>query len=427
MSKVKIPLPPPLTLTPPSSPETEGPTDSRGVLKDSTDLGHTATAICQAIRAGFLSTTSSTTGQHRQRDRLREQKMKKRCSPSTLLNATPPSLDVFLVQCFDDNDLVRRVSSLGTLQTNHKGCVFKYPNSYRAREASVLIAQPLWPPACRVSGWLELGGGEEHTLQQLNWSAGARTEGPKFKINIVPVRRILRHDRQVEREAWRGGKIKATPGLWNHEGGPSNSTGTQNTARAVVRTSLRHVVKRRMLELCALYGGLPRRPSLHVKLYPFTQPFPYLAAALMNQIRSYDLLFVSLLAQCDAAVGPAFCRFTGHEHNSSATCPQWWTRWLDGFHIVDSALNTSRFKIHGPRFRSYHKFGSQLLSAALVPMRLKRDEYRATPECKAGGTGRSLRKPVNQRHRPERFRHAKIRERPHQESNPVRLGGRRVV
>ncbi|KAJ8880964.1 hypothetical protein PR048_017437 [Dryococelus australis] len=43
----------------------------------------------------------------------------------------------------------------------------------------------------------------------------------------------------------------------------------------------------------------------------------------------------------------------------------------------------------------------------------------------SGGNGRSLRKPTDQRHRPARFLHEKIRERPRRESNPVRLGGRR--
>ncbi|KAJ8871055.1 hypothetical protein PR048_027359 [Dryococelus australis] len=46
---------------------------------------------------------------------------------------------------------------------------------------------------------------------------------------------------------------------------------------------------------------------------------------------------------------------------------------------------------------------------------------------KGRGNGRSPRKPANQRHRPPRFPHAKIREQPCRESNPFRLGGRRVV
>ncbi|KAJ8869279.1 hypothetical protein PR048_030851 [Dryococelus australis] len=39
------------------------------------------------------------------------------------------------------------------------------------------------------------------------------------------------------------------------------------------------------------------------------------------------------------------------------------------------------------------------------------------------GNGRSPRRPADQRHRPARFPHAEIRERPRKESNPVRLGG----
>ncbi|KAJ8878240.1 hypothetical protein PR048_018817 [Dryococelus australis] len=41
-------------------------------------------------------------------------------------------------------------------------------------------------------------------------------------------------------------------------------------------------------------------------------------------------------------------------------------------------------------------------------MRVKRVEYGAAPECKAGGNGRSPREPANQRHRPSRFPRAKI-------------------
>ncbi|KAJ8880515.1 hypothetical protein PR048_016985 [Dryococelus australis] len=48
-------------------------------------------------------------------------------------------------------------------------------------------------------------------------------------------------------------------------------------------------------------------------------------------------------------------------------------------------------------------------------------EYGATPECKDG------RKLVDQRHLPVRFPHAKIRERPHWESNPIRLGRTWVI
>ncbi|KAJ8866797.1 hypothetical protein PR048_032658 [Dryococelus australis] len=60
-------------------------------------------------------------------------------------------------------------------------------------------------------------------------------------------------------------------------------------------------------------------------------------------------------------------------------------------------------------------------------MRVNRGLYGAAPESKGGGNGRSLRKPANQRHHPARFPHAKIRKRPHRESSPVPLGGRRVV
>ncbi|KAJ8883634.1 hypothetical protein PR048_015487 [Dryococelus australis] len=45
-------------------------------------------------------------------------------------------------------------------------------------------------------------------------------------------------------------------------------------------------------------------------------------------------------------------------------------------------------------------------------MRVKRGEYGAAPECKGDGCGKSLRKPADQRHRPVRFPHAKIQERP---------------
>ncbi|KAJ8869960.1 hypothetical protein PR048_028971 [Dryococelus australis] len=47
--------------------------------------------------------------------------------------------------------------------------------------------------------------------------------------------------------------------------------------------------------------------------------------------------------------------------------------------------------------------------------------------ARAGETGLSPRKYADQRHHPARFSHAKIRERPHRESSPARLGGRRVV
>ncbi|KAJ8890507.1 hypothetical protein PR048_010016 [Dryococelus australis] len=60
-------------------------------------------------------------------------------------------------------------------------------------------------------------------------------------------------------------------------------------------------------------------------------------------------------------------------------------------------------------------------------MRVKRGEHGTAPESKSEGNGRSARKPAEQRHRPARFPHAKIRERPFQEFNPVRLVGRRVV
>ncbi|KAJ8867006.1 hypothetical protein PR048_032868 [Dryococelus australis] len=55
-------------------------------------------------------------------------------------------------------------------------------------------------------------------------------------------------------------------------------------------------------------------------------------------------------------------------------------------------------------------------------MRLKRGEYDATPELRGEGNRRSLRKHANQRHRPARFPHAKMRERHRQVSNhPVSL------
>ncbi|KAJ8885817.1 hypothetical protein PR048_012022 [Dryococelus australis] len=53
--------------------------------------------------------------------------------------------------------------------------------------------------------------------------------------------------------------------------------------------------------------------------------------------------------------------------------------------------------------------------------------YGAAPKCKSRGNLRSPRKPAEQRHRLSRLPPAKIRERPFRESNPVRLGGRRVV
>ncbi|KAJ8883016.1 hypothetical protein PR048_014855 [Dryococelus australis] len=72
------------------------------------------------------------------------------------------------------------------------------------------------------------------------------------------------------------------------------------------------------------------------------------------------------------------------------------------------------------------RFMRLLTPRSREPMRVKRDEYGTAPECKSGGNVRSPRKPVYQRHRPARFPNAKIRERPHRESNPVRLGGKRV-
>ncbi|KAJ8893433.1 hypothetical protein PR048_006031 [Dryococelus australis] len=59
------------------------------------------------------------------------------------------------------------------------------------------------------------------------------------------------------------------------------------------------------------------------------------------------------------------------------------------------------------------------------PMSVKQGEYGAALECKGGLSGRSLRKPADQRHRPARFPRAKIRERPHRKPSLVRLGGRR--
>ncbi|KAJ8870028.1 hypothetical protein PR048_029039 [Dryococelus australis] len=50
-------------------------------------------------------------------------------------------------------------------------------------------------------------------------------------------------------------------------------------------------------------------------------------------------------------------------------------------------------------------------------MRMRRGEYEAAPECMGGGNGTSPRKPADQRHRPARFPHVKIRERPRRESN----------
>ncbi|KAJ8872316.1 hypothetical protein PR048_025920 [Dryococelus australis] len=52
-------------------------------------------------------------------------------------------------------------------------------------------------------------------------------------------------------------------------------------------------------------------------------------------------------------------------------------------------------------------------------------ENGAAPECKVGGNGKSPRKPAQQRHRPARFTHVKIREWPDRGLNPVRLGPRR--
>ncbi|KAJ8888788.1 hypothetical protein PR048_008280 [Dryococelus australis] len=47
----------------------------------------------------------------------------------------------------------------------------------------------------------------------------------------------------------------------------------------------------------------------------------------------------------------------------------------------------------------------------LEPMRVKRGEYGPASECKGDGNGRSPRKPADQKHCPERFPRAKIRER----------------
>ncbi|KAJ8871201.1 hypothetical protein PR048_027507 [Dryococelus australis] len=46
-------------------------------------------------------------------------------------------------------------------------------------------------------------------------------------------------------------------------------------------------------------------------------------------------------------------------------------------------------------------------------MRVNQGEYGAVPECKSGGNGRTPRKPADQRHRLERFPHAKIHNRHH--------------
>ncbi|KAJ8873592.1 hypothetical protein PR048_024410 [Dryococelus australis] len=54
-------------------------------------------------------------------------------------------------------------------------------------------------------------------------------------------------------------------------------------------------------------------------------------------------------------------------------------------------------------------------------MRAKRVKYEAAPESKGEGNWRPPRKHPDQRHRPARFPHPKIRERPRRETNPVRL------
>ncbi|KAJ8887553.1 hypothetical protein PR048_013769 [Dryococelus australis] len=68
-------------------------------------------------------------------------------------------------------------------------------------------------------------------------------------------------------------------------------------------------------------------------------------------------------------------------------------------------------------------FDSTKQFADYSQMRVKGGEYGAAPEFKGRGSGRSPRKPADQRHRPARFPHAKIRVRPHWESNPAGLGG----
>ncbi|KAJ8882045.1 hypothetical protein PR048_018533 [Dryococelus australis] len=56
---------------------------------------------------------------------------------------------------------------------------------------------------------------------------------------------------------------------------------------------------------------------------------------------------------------------------------------------------------------------------------VKRREYGKSAGIQGTGNGRSPSKPTAQRYRPTRFPHTIIRERPRQESDPVRLGGRR--
>ncbi|KAJ8866388.1 hypothetical protein PR048_032231 [Dryococelus australis] len=60
-------------------------------------------------------------------------------------------------------------------------------------------------------------------------------------------------------------------------------------------------------------------------------------------------------------------------------------------------------------------------------MSVERGEYGVALERAGGGYGRSPRKPHDQRHSPARFPRAKIRERPHRESNLLHLGGSRIA
>ncbi|KAJ8888388.1 hypothetical protein PR048_007878 [Dryococelus australis] len=73
------------------------------------------------------------------------------------------------------------------------------------------------------------------------------------------------------------------------------------------------------------------------------------------------------------------------------------------------------------------RFGQLLTSRSSKPMRVKRRTYGPSPEFKGERNGRSPRKLPDQRDRPARFPHVKIRGRTRRGLSPVHLVGRRVV
>ncbi|KAJ8871555.1 hypothetical protein PR048_027879 [Dryococelus australis] len=77
--------------------------------------------------------------------------------------------------------------------------------------------------------------------------------------------------------------------------------------------------------------------------------------------------------------------------------------------------------MYRPRIKNWRTIGHEFEDSSQHShghMKVKRVENGAAPEWKGRGNLRTPRKPANQRHRPARFPHAKIQERPGRELNP---------